>query len=153
MKKLLSLMLAAALALSLTACGGSKKPQEIELTTENIGDYISFSGEFTDSEYHQTLLYYISTSTIDFQAYSTTAGTFNNVEITLQANIDNEGAIGEKWRLADTEDTGVEFTFKMPSSGDYSHSYGIECDRNTSRLKGSCDFTVVSVSGTYTPAA
>ena len=57
MKKTLALILTAALALSLAACGGSKKPQEIELTTENIGDYISFSGEFTDSEYHQTILY------------------------------------------------------------------------------------------------
>lgn len=152
MKKALALILTAALALSLAACGGSKKPQEIELTTENIGNYISFSGEFTDSEYHQTILYYVSTSTIDFQAYSTAAGAFSNVEITLRANIDNEGAIGEKWHLADAEDTGVEFTFKMPSSGDYSHSYSIECDRNTSKLKGSCDFTVVSVSGTYTPA-
>lgn len=152
MKKLFALMLAATLTISLISCGGgSEKPKEVELSKDNIADYISFSGEFTDSEYHQTLLYYVSTSTIDFQAYSTVSGTFENVEITVRANIDDTGAIGEKWHLADSDEEGVEFTFKMPASGEYSHSYGIECDRNTNRLKGNCDFTVISVTGTYIP--
>ena len=157
MKKLLALMLAAALALSLTACGGgdgsgAAASKEVELSTENIEDYIAFSGEFTDSEYHKTILYYVSTSTIDFQAYSTVSGTFENVEITLRADIDDTGAFNEQWHLVDSDEPGVEFTFKMPANGTYSHSYGIECDRNSGKLKGSCNFTIVSVSGTYLPA-
>ena len=126
-----------------------RREKGVELTTENIGDYIAFSGEFTESEYHQTLLYYVSTSTLDFQAYSTVSGTFENVEITVQANIEDTGSLGESWHLADTDDSAVEFTFKMPSNGEYAHSYSIECDRSTNKLTGSCDFTVVSVSGTY----
>lgn len=157
MKKLLALMLAAALALSLAACGGGDSSggaasKEVELTAENITDYIALSGEFTESEYHQTILYYVSTSIIDFQAYSTVSGSFENVEITVRANIDDTGVLNEQWHLADSEEPGVEFTFKLPANGNYTHSYGIECDRNSGKLKGSCDFTIVSVSGTYMPA-
>lgn len=157
MKKLLALMLAAALALSLVACGGGDgsggaASKGVELTTENITDYIALSGEFTESEYHQTILYYVSTSIIDFQAYSTVSGSFENVEITVRANIDDTGVLNEQWHLADSEEPGVEFTFKLPANGNYTHSYGIECDRNSGKLKGSCDFTIVSVSGTYMPA-
>ena len=157
MRKILISILLAAFTISMAACGGgnektgSDTKEEVLLTKENIGDYISFSGEFVDSDYHKSLLYYISTSTLDFQAYSTVSGTCENVEITVRANIDDTGALGESWHLVDTDDSAVEFTFTMPSNGNYTHSYSLECNRSTAKLKGSCDFTVVSVSGTYIP--
>lgn len=171
---LLAFFLAAAVILSLTACGStstssaeekepesaatetsaaSPSPAPVELTKYNVGNYIAFRGEYTDSEYHSSILYYVSTSTIDFQAYGTSSGSFNNVEITVRAKIDSDlQGVGEKWHLTDTDDNEVEFTFRMPSSGDYSSSYGIECDRNSRTMAGSCDFEVIAVTGKFIPA-
>lgn len=105
MKRTIAILLALLIVLSLAACGGGGSggnastpapstpeptPASIELTKSNIKDYISFSGEFTNSDYHQTLLYYVSTSTIDFQAFSTVAGSFSNVKIKVRVNIDKD---------------------------------------------------------------
>ena len=156
MKKFISMLLAVILCLSMCACGASSSPaapKEIELTKDNIGDYITISGEYKNGDYHSTILYYVSTADLDFKAYSTVAGSFSNVEITVRADLSEKtGAIGEKWHMADSEDKSkVEFTFKMPANGDYSTSYGIECDRATWKLSGSAKLEIVSVSGTFTP--
>lgn len=166
MKKLIALFTVIVLCLNLCACASTSETsgnnisteetpatvvEPIPLTADNITDFMSISGEYTESEYHKTLMYYVSTSVIDFQAYATSAGTFDNVEISVRLNVDG-GALGTDWHLADTDDDYVKLTFKMPANGNYSHSYSIECDRNTSKLKGSCDFTILSVSGSFIPA-
>jgi hypothetical protein len=172
MKRLfLSVILSIAMILSLTACGSANNsatetkeaepaiselaaPAPIELTSSNVEDYIAFRGEFTNSDYYSSLLYYISTSTIEFQAYGTAVGSFDNVEITVLAKIDGakNGMAGEKWHLAGTDDEAVKFSFRMPTSGDYSSSYGITCNRNSMIMAGSCDFEVISVTGEFIPA-
>jgi len=128
-------------------------PKEIELTKDNIGEYITISGEYKNGDYHSSLFYYISTAELDFKAYSTVAGTFSNVEITVRANLSKEmGALSEKWHMADSEDKSkVQFTFKMPANGNYSTSYSIECDRQTLKLAGAAKLEIVSVSGTFKP--
>ena len=156
MKKFISLLLAIILCFSMCACGASSAPaapKAVELTKDNIGDYISISGEYKNGDYHSTILYYVSTADLDFKAYSTVAGSFSNVEITVRADLSEKtGALSEKWHMADSEDKSkVEFTFKMPASGDYSTSYSIECDRATWKLSGSAKLEIVSVSGTFTP--
>lgn len=156
------MVLAIILCLSMCACGGSGStaaptepaaPKEIELTKDNIGDYISISGEYKNGDYHSSLLYYISTADLEFKAYSTVAGSFSNVQITVRADLsEKNGSLSEKWHMADSEDKSkVEFTFKMPANGDYSTSYSIECDRATWKLSGSAKLEIVSVSGTFTP--
>ena len=83
------------------------------------------------------------------------SGSFENVEITVRANLkDKEGSLGEQWHLVDSENKdNVEFTFKLPASGEYTSSYSIECDRNTWSLAGNSELEIVAVSGSYTPNA
>lgn len=159
-KKLLVMLLTISLLLVLAACGSAgeeaqAKPEPITLTTENIGDYISIRGEYKNGDYHAGILFYTSTADSDFQAYSTVSGSFENVEITVRANLkDKEGSLGEQWHLVDSENKdNVEFTFKLPASGEYTSSYSIECDRNTWSLSGNSELEIVAVSGSYTPNA
>lgn len=156
MKKTISLALVLLLCLSLCACGSStekNKKEPVILTTENIGDYITVCGEYKNGDYHSTLLYYVSTADLDFQAYSTTSGTFENVEITVRADLSEKaGAINEKWHLVGSDNkNSVEFTFKLPASGEYTSSYSIECNRATWKLSGSSKLEIVNVNGTFTP--
>ena len=127
-KKLLVMLLTISLLLVLAACGSAgeeaqAKPEPITLTTENIGDYISIRGEYKNGDYHAGILFYTST-------------------------------LGEQWHLVDSENKdNVEFTFKLPASGEYTSSYSIECDRNTWSLSGNSELEIVAVSGSYTPNA
>ena len=157
MKKIIAMLLVLVLCLSICACSSTPStpstPKEIELTKDNINEYISISGEYKNGDYHSSLLYYISTADLDFKAYSTVAGSFSNVEITVRADLsEKDGALGEEWHMADADDNSkVEFTFKMPANCNYSTSYSIECDRATWKLSGTAKLEIVSVSGTFTP--
>ena len=126
-KKLLVMLLTISLLLVLAACGSA-------------GEEAQAKPEPAD---------------LDFQAYSTVSGSFENVEITVRANLkDKEGSLGEQWHLVDSENKdNVEFTFKLPASGEYTSSYSIECDRNTWSLSGNSELEIVAVSGSYTPNA
>ena len=157
MKKMnsITLILTMILTLCLAGCGkksSSEKPEPITLTKVNVGDYISIRGEYKNGEYHSTLLGYVSTADLDFQAYSTVSGTFDNVEITVRANLSDKHGAASHWHLVGADDeTEVDFTFKLPASGEYSSSYKIECDRYTWALSGNSDLTIIRVSGTFTP--
>lgn len=156
MKKLCLILLCYIVVFSLCSCSNSTdnqntKIEPITLTTDNVEDYVSFRGEFIDSEAQSILeLKYVSESTIDFQAYSVKKGSFDNVEITIKANISEGGSLGS-FRLKNTDDSSVIITFNMPSSGAYSSKYEIECDNYSGVLEGSCTFEVISVSGTFLP--
>lgn len=172
MKKLIVLFMVTVLCLGMCACTSTNEKSDnnvpteeqqvtvvepIPLTVDNLTDFVSISGEYTESGSYETYLFHVSTSVIDFQAYATSAGTFDNVEISVRLNVDGGGAggaMGTNWHLADTDDHYVELTFKMPANGNYSHSYNIECNDiySYSTLKGACDFTIVSVSGSFIPA-
>lgn len=155
MKKILSLILAVMVCLIFAACGGETEtePEAVELTKENIGEYIEIRGEYKNGDYHAGFLYYTSTADLDIQAYSIVPGTFDNVKITVKANLQDKGEDSiTKWHLAGTDGDSVKITFSMPSSGTYSSSYRIECDRNTWKLSGSSKLEIVDVSGTFTPS-
>lgn len=153
MKKILNLILAVVMCLTFVACGGESEPETVELTKENIGEYIEIRGEYKNGDYHSGILYYTSTADLDIQAYSIVSGTFDNVKITVKANLKDKGEdIMGKWHLADTDGDSVTITFSMPSSGTYSSSYSIECIRNTRKLSGTSNLEIIDVSGTYTPS-
>lgn len=135
----------------------TKEPEKIELTAENIGDYIKFDGEFVDGEYTMSIVNYAK-ATLEFQAYPVVSGKFNNVEITVIATSDDHtftymNSLGNYWHLTDDDkDTkNIEFTFTLGVDGKFSKKYSCECLNNTGTLDGSCDFTIVSVNGTYVP--
>lgn len=155
MKKLIALLMTLVICLSLCACSSSintTKNEPIALTTENIGDYISIRGEYKNGDYHSDLFYYTATADLEFQAYSTVSGSFENVEITVRADLSEQRGNLEDWHLVGSEDEdNVEFTFKLPAKGEYTSSYSIECYRNTWKLSGNSDLEIVSVSGTYIP--
>ena len=152
---IISLVLSSILVFLLCSCGNSAShnSKTVSLTPENINDYISIQGRYLNGDYHSALIYYISTADLELQAYNTAAGTFDNVEITVVANLsDRGGALNEKWHLDGEESTQVLISFKMPSSGQYSSTYSIECLRCTDILSGPADISIKSVSGTFTPS-
>ena len=134
-----------------------KKPEPVQLTLDNIDDYISIRGEYKNGEWHTSEAYAwsndVSTADLDFQAYSTVAGSFNNVEITVRADLSaHEWGTKEKWHIdGSDDDSKVEFSFKMPASGEYSSTYKIKIYDNYGELEGSSILEIVSVSGTFTP--
>lgn len=162
MKHILTIVLVLVISMSLCACGGAKKeeeaskePQKVELTSSNIEDYLTFKANFINGRYENLLgIMNYAKADMEVEAYSTVAGTYDNVEVTLKANMteqDNYSLI-DQWHLEDTEDNEIKITFKMPSSGEYEATYPVECTGSTQRLNGIRDFTVISASGTFIPA-
>ena len=156
MKKALSLILALVLWLSLSfslcACGN----KTIELTTENIDQYIACAARYKN---HRDLHYLTPNNLgescdIDFHAYPIQQGSFSNVKITVQANVPNEfpGTTAAPWVLDGKKGEPIQFTFQLSANGEYSYVYAIECYGNASDLYGDCELTIISVSGTFTPA-
>lgn len=82
-KKLLAFTLAAALALSLVACGG--KDKKVELTTENIEEYLTISNEVVSSNIDTR-----SSSPIGFRIYSFSGESKIKVETMKQSDVNFE---------------------------------------------------------------
>lgn len=153
MKKCIFIVLLFAVILTFIACeepGEENKDEKEEdktvtLTEDNILDYVYFEGEFVDYKRLMAMGLCIgSNAAFDFKAHAIVGGTFENVQITLRFKTPSG-----VWRL---EENGAElFTFKMPASGEYSSKYKITSNGGTS-LSGKCEFSVISVSGTFKPA-
>ena len=160
MKKAISmlLVLVSCALLCLPLCGCSSENKTVTLTTENIDQYIAIVATYNN--YRETSSYIVSGNyhgwcDIDLQAYATVPGAFSSVEITFLVDVPNKaGNPGEyPWYPAGGDKGNpVQFTFRLPTTGEYSHSYPIECDGVTTDLTADCEFTIVSVSGTFAPA-
>lgn len=164
MKQIISLILICAMLLSLCACGNTESKEEqgtekesIELTKNNIMEYVKFDGEFTNGTYTKGSFVNWAEATLEFQAYPVAAGQFNNVEITLIASSDDHtftymNSFGNYWHLAEESDAReIRLTFNLSVNGEFSKNYSVECSNNTGELSGNCNFTVSSVSGTFIP--
>lgn len=158
LKKIFAIALAIMVCLIFTACEVEEPEtteptdETIELTKENISEYIAIRGEYKNGTYHKLLVYYTSTADLEIQAYGVASGTFDNVKITVKANLkDKEDFLG-KWHLTNIDADSVTITFHMPSSGTYSSSYSIECDNCARKLSGSSELEIVAVSGTFKPS-
>ena len=168
MNKLIAVICSIMFSLSLIACGNNNEKQskskedvqvkeDVQLTKDNIEDYIQFDGEFTNGEYTMSIVNYAN-ATLEFQAYPVVSGKFNNVEITLIASSDDStftymNGFGNYWHLTDDDrDTkDIKFTFRLGVDGKFSKNYEVECLNNTGVLSGGSDFSIVSVSGTFIP--
>lgn len=157
MKKLTSLLLALLMVLSFVACGAgeeeNEETKEVQLTKENLLDYVNFTGDFKNARMLSGLGL-IAAADIDFQAYPIEVGSFKNVEIVLKATneqIENDTESGAEWYLHGDDKKQIELSFKLGVDGKFSKEYAVESFWNIheTKLKGSCEFEILSVSGTF----
>ena len=127
----------------------------VNLSPDNILDYVQFEGEFTGGKYTKGIVNWAE-AILEFQTYPVAAGKFDNVEITLLATSDDfaftyMNKFGNYWHLSDAGNNAnkIEFTFKLSVDGEFSKNYSVECLNNTAELSGSCNFEIISVSGTF----
>jgi len=125
MKRILSLLLVCMICLGLCACGESA-PKEIQLTVENIEEYLSFETEYEITDEKTTLLgesWRIKTYDADqiLKVYPICAGKFENVQLEIEVPLYNN------WYVDVDPDTTVAvadviFDFNLPVSGEYESS-------------------------------
>lgn len=173
MKKTLAIIIAVIVAisaiLSLTACGGGSSSENssgsseeksenktVDLNDKNILDYVKFDGSFTNGT-HKTGIVNSAEATLEFQAYPSAVGKFNNVKITLIAKSNDHAFtymndMGNYWHLSDdSEAKNIKFSFDLGIDGKFSKNYSVECLNNTGNLSGSAEFDIVEVSGSFIP--
>ena len=130
---------------------------EVNLTKENITDYVIFDGTFINGKYESSLFGYTSKATLEFQSYPAKNGEFKDVEITLIVTSDDFAfnyATGEEWHLADAPDDEkdhIKITFKIGIDGQFEKKYNVLCLYNSAILDGDAKFRVVSAKGTFLP--
>lgn len=158
MKKILALFVTIAMAFSMIACNASEPentekdaPAEIELTEDNILDYLEVELTFSDFDYEYILYTYFSSGDVNIHTYAVEDGTFSQVRLVVRpVNIPTYMGTQE-WYPTGDSDADIEFEFRLPADGEYDSSINITCANNSGTLNGSCDFEIVSVSGTFIP--
>ena len=91
MKKILSLILALVMCLSLCACG--EKEELIELTTDNIGNYLAFSKDVSGGSVEKAKKSILGTSFTYYEGtgeYTLTASRHDNVgfkDVVVEINL------------------------------------------------------------------
>ena len=161
MKKVVAVLICCLFLVGLGAGGQTKvkEPQAIELTKDNITEYIKFDGSFVDGTYTMGVYVNWADAKLEFQTYPIQDGTFSNVEVTLIATSDNDtftymNDFGNYWHLEDAkegEDKEIKFTVTLPLDGKFQKTYEVTCSNNTGELEGDCDFIIVSASGEFKP--
>ena len=155
MKRIFAFLLAFVLCASMCACNkdqsspSSAENQAVTLTKENIHDYVLFSGEYVDYEYHKSDITRVATASLDFQAKPKQAGSFNDVRIMIRIDIEENVTSLNKWKLEDDEDP-IMITIQLSADGTYEHSYSLEGPSKANELAGACNFEIISVKGTFT---
>lgn len=176
-KKLLTVCLALTMCVCLVACGDKKdegstqnttEKQEVELTPENVSQYLSFEANLMNGDYENVFgITNCATADMEIKAYSTATGSYDNVEVTVRPDLSADNtSLTDKWHLKDTEatettettedteateDQDISITFKLSSSGDYNSSYPIACSGSTQELSGKRNLEVVSIKGKFIP--
>lgn len=107
MKKIITILCVAALLLSLVACGG--KETKVELTTENISDYLNIEADVTKS-------------TLDVSGKGVFSTGNGNAEITIKSEAISESIFED-----------VTITCKVTTFGEESYPYGWEFTSDNER--------------------
>lgn len=163
MKKVLSLILALVLCLPLCACGGASGgtpntsaptvPQNVELTKENIKDYLVFRTVYGEKETHKTLGINFTDVETKLEIYSTVAGTFENVNITLKIRCPNHWVVNSSDSAYNkSEDTAMTILVRLPAKGEYSEMHKIGRSYWAAAPESNCYIDIISVSGTFVPS-
>ena len=161
MKKLLALMLAAALALSLVACGGGGDggSKEVELTADNIEDYLSLSFETSNLRALNILgTDFGSLQDITISAYAVQGGSFNNVQITFEIPLPTLGDSYALFKVAASDDaydqnneTILAFTVRLPANGEFSEVHTVGSDLSYNLDDYDIEYIITEISGTFNP--
>lgn len=151
MKKLIALLLAAALALSLAACGGSK---EVELTTDNIEEYLDFDFDYSKVDRQQKIGITFGYTDITCSTYAVQAGDFNNAEVTVEVSLNNGWEVSSSDTACDENNPEtLVMTFRIPADGEYTETHDLIAslvfqDPDAQNIS----YNITSVSGTFTPS-
>lgn len=155
MRKIIAILLV--LLCFLASCGNSSTESteiaEIELTTANIEDYLSFEFDYSKVERKKQLGISFGYTDITLRTYATSVGMFNNVEVTVKIELTNGWSVAssdEAYGKNDTE--ALVCTFRLPNSGEYTTTHDLIAsirykDPDTKNIK----YTITSVSGTFIP--
>lgn len=155
MKRIIAILLV--LLCFLTSCGNnsteSKKSAEIELTTANIEDYLSFEFDYSKVERKKQVGLSFGYTDLTLRTYATSVGMFNNVEVTVKIELTNGWSVSSSDEAYDKNDTEVLVcTFRLPNSGEYTTTHDLIAavkykDPDTQNIQ----YTITSVSGTFIP--
>ena len=170
MKRCVSIILALIFVLSFASCGNNgngtnssndsntpKEPTPIELTVDNIKDYVAF--EFDYDEVKKETVSYFNYSyyltALNLNAYTTVDGTFSNLQIQIEVAAPFSFTVPTDSKGYDSKNDEIIYcSFRIPSSGDYSASYKLRADYSYSSMDlkpQRVQYTITSVSGTFTP--
>lgn len=153
MKKLLALILAASLAFSLAACdGGDGGSKEVELTADNIGDYLSLSLETSNLRAQNILgVNFGSLQDITLSGYAVQGGSFNNVQITFEIQLPEfafEVAQSDDAYDENNEET-LTFTVRLPANGEFSEVHTVSSSVSYDLGDYDIEYTIKEISGTF----
>ena len=151
MKKLMALILTAALALCLAACGGTK---EVELTKDNIEEYLDFDFDYSEVERQKTIGITFGYTDITCNTYAVQAGDFNNVEVTVEILLNNGWSVSSSDTAYDKNNPEIlTMNFRIPVDGEYTKTHDLIAsivfqDPDAQNI----NYNITSVSGTFTPS-
>lgn len=98
--RIVSMLLCLILLFSLVGCGAGKQKKEIELTGENIKDYLSISLEYTGQR-KPTIISSLSDYTVLLKVYPVQDVSFNNVELILHFSLGTSSY--SKWEVPQSD--------------------------------------------------
>ena len=149
MKRLLPLLLA--LLLMLPSCSKN----EVELTVDNLSEYVQFSPDFSYQEPYKSNILIFHHYDFSYECYPLREGEFIDVEIEVEV------ILNDRWFIEGTRDSEGVFEQKIVSTiylwsdGTYeSDSYKVFAQQNLKPYQSAPEreveeFKILSVSGTF----
>ena len=151
MKKALSAILLAAALMALCAC--SSEPEPVELTTDNIEDYLAFSFDYSDVERQTKIGISFGYTDLTLDCYAVASGSFTDASVTVESPLTNGWGVSSADKAYNPDDTEtLVCSFRLPANGSYSETHDLIAaiaysDPDVQNIA----YTITEVSGTFTP--
>ena len=129
-------------------------PKEVELTTDNIKDYLAFEFDYSKVERKEKLGISFGYTDITMNSYSTSAGSFKNVDITVEIPLSYGWSVSSSDEAYNAYNTEVlNCSFRLPASGEYTETHDLIASVYfTNPDSNNIQYTITSVSGTFIPS-
>lgn len=151
MKKCLILIIALVLMLSLASCG---KPKEVELTADNIEDYLSFEFDYSRVERDTKQGFEFGFTDLTVKTYGKVPGSFKDAYVTIEIPLTNGWTVSsnDKAYIKNYPDV-LALSFMLPASGDYSTNHDLIASISfTEPNRNNVKYNITSVQGTFIPS-